>query len=268
MTGTDDRIPTIGEAVSLYVMKLPAADRDIGQLVLFKLSRWAGQTMEFSKLSPPVVAGYAEQISTADTDYQKKLEVLRAFFSHAKKSGWSTTNLGTHVKTRKPKGRKATNPAAKQETVYLSRERHAEMVAELALLKDRSRELVGEIQRAAADKDFRENAPLQAAKEERGYVEGRIRKLEDSLKIATIIEEKKAPSTKSTVGDCLLLCDLESGEECRYTIVDPREVDAVKGKISIVSPLGRALLGKRDGDTVEVKAPAGKLRFQIKRIER
>jgi transcription elongation factor GreA len=266
MTSTDGHIPNTGEAVSLFLMKLPAEDKDIGQSVLFKLARWVGPDIDFTRLTPPVVAGYAEQISTADTDYQKKLEILRGFFSFAKKSGWSSINLGTHVKTRKPKAKKSNN-TAKQETINLSRERHDEMVAELATLKDRSRELVGEIQRAAADKDFRENAPLHAAKEERGYVEGRIRELEETLKIATIIDGKKTPSAKSCIGDCLLLCDLESGEECRYTIVDRREVDALKGKISIDSPLGRALLGKRSGDTVEVKAPVGKLRFQIKSIE-
>jgi len=267
MSRTDDRIPSIGEAVSTFLKKLPDTDKDIGQSVLFKFARWTGTDLEFNRLNPPVVAGYAEQISVTDTDYQKKLEILRAFFAYARKSGWSDVNLGTHVKTRKPKVKKTNNNTAKQESVVLSRERHEEMVHELATLKARSRELVTEIQRAAADKDFRENAPLHAAKEERGYVEGRIHELEETLKVATIIEDKKTPSAKSGVGDCLVLCDLDSGEECRYTIVDPREVNALKGKISLVSPLGRALLGKRAGDTVEINVPAGKLRFQIKAIE-
>jgi len=141
-------------------------------------------------------------------------------------------------------------------------------VAELENLKARSKELILEIQRAAADKDFRENAPLHAAKEERGHIEGRIKELEETLRVATILEDKKPSGNKSGVGDCLLLGDLESGEDYRYTIVDPREVDALKGKISLASPLGRALLGKRPGDVVEFKAPAGKLKFRIKNIER
>ena len=142
------------------------------------------------------------------------------------------------------------------------------MKTELDNLKKKSRELVGEIQRAAADKDFRENAPLHAAREERGHVEGRIKELEQTLKAATIIEEKKTPAKKSSIGDSIVVCELASGEECRYMIVDPREVNIAKGKISIASPLGKALLGRSDGETVEITAPAGKLRYQIKHVER
>ena len=154
------------------------------------------------------------------------------------------------------------------EEVSLTQQRVDEMKAELDNLKKRSRGLVVEIQRAAADKDFRENAPLHAAREERGHVEGRIKELEQTLKAANIIQEKKEPAKKSTIGDSIIVCDLASGEECRYIIVDPREVNVAKGKISIASPLGKALLGRSNGETVEINAPAGKLRYQIKRIER
>ncbi|MCJ7605069.1 MAG: GreA/GreB family elongation factor [Dehalococcoidales bacterium] len=270
MTTGNDQIPSLGDAVTAFLKKLPDADKGFGQPALFKFARWIGWDLSFTRLAPPAVAGYAEQLSPSDTDYQKKLELIRSFFAFAKKSGWSPNNLGTHVKTRKSKARRAKSAATRQqqETITLSKERHAEMVAELAVLKERSRELVGEIQRAAADKDFRENAPLHAAKEERGHVEGRLRELEGALKVATIHDSSKPASAKSGVGDRLLLCDLESGEDCRYIIVDPREVDALKGKISIASPLGKALLGKREGDTVKFKAPAGTLQFLIKSIER
>lgn len=269
MTNGDDQIPNLGDAVTVFLKKLPAADKELGQPVLFKFARWLGWDIAFQKLAPPAVAGYAEQLSPADTDYQKKLEIIRSFLAFAKKSGWSLINLGTHVKTKKSKNRAKTALLRKQqETATISKERHEEMMAELVSLKERSRELVGDIKLAAADKDFRENAPLHAAKEERGYVEGRIQELEEALKFVTIMDGTKSNSVKSGVGDCLLCCDLESGEDCRYTIVDPREVDAMKGKISIVSPLGKALLGKRTGDTVEFKAPRGKLRFKIKAIER
>lgn len=270
MTNGDDQIPSLGDAVTAFLKKMPAADKGFGQPVLFKLARWIGWELSFTRLAPPAVASYAEQLSPSDTDYQKKLKLIRAFFAFAKKTGWSPTNLGTHVKTKKAKTHRAKPAAPRQQpdTIALSQERHAEMVAELAALKERSRKLVGEIQRAAADKDFRENAPLHAAKEERGHVEGRLRELEETLKVATILGENKSASAKSEVGDCLLLCDLESGEDCRYTIVDPREVDAIKGKISLASPLGKALLGKRNGDIAEFKAPVGTLRFRIKAIER
>jgi transcription elongation factor GreA len=269
MTKGDGQIPSLGEGVTHYLKKLSPEDRGLGQSALVKFTRWLGTNLTFDRLTPPAVAGYAEQLSPSDTDYQKKLEIIRGFLAFARKRGWSATNLGTHVKTRKARGRTVKTPVArKQETVTLSRERYDEMVDELASLKDRSLQLVAEIQRAAADKDFRENAPLHAAREERGYVEGRIRELEEGLKSAVILEDNKSSSSKSTVGDCVLLCDLQTGEDCRYVIVDPREVDALKGKISLASPLGKALLGRREGDKVEIKAPRGTLRFKIKTIER
>ncbi len=268
MAHSDNRIPTLGEAAALYLAKIPAKDRDTSQPEVYKFARWYGWESPFSRLAPPAVASYAEQLSTSDTDYARKLELVRAFLAYAKKAGWSKTNLSTHLKTRKAKTTPQIASRVTRETASLTRQKYDELTAELENLKQRSRELVGEIQRAAADKDFRENAPLAAAREERGHVEGRIKELEETLKSATIIDEKKEPTVKSGVGDSIILNDLASGEELCYMIVDPREVDPLKGKISIASPLGKALLGRKNGDTVEINAPAGKLRYQIKRIER
>jgi transcription elongation factor GreA len=265
--GNDNRDPSLGEAAARFLSQLPAKEREASQPEVYKFARWYGWERPFSQLAPPHVASYAEQLSVSDTDYARKLVLVRAFLAYAKKAGWSRTNLSTHLKTKKGK----TGPVATRhhvESVTLSRQKYDELVAELENLKTRSRELVKEIQLAAADKDFRENAPLQAAREERGLVEGRIKELEEAVKVATIFEEKKEPAVKSGVGDNILLQDLDSGEELRYMIVDPREVDAFKGKISIASPMGKALIGKRAGDTVEIIAPAGKLRYRITSIER
>lgn len=269
MVNSDNRIPSLGEAAALYLAKLSGKDRDASQPEVYKFARWYGWESSFSKLAAPAVASYAEQLSTSDTDYARKLVLVRAFLTYAKKTGWSQTNLATHMKTRKAKaGSQVAASRGLRESASLSRQRYDELAAELDNLKKRSRELIDEIQRAAADKDFRENAPLDAAREERGHVEGRIKELEEALKAATIIDDKKEPALKSGVGDSIVLSDLASGEELRYMIVDPREVDPLKGKISIASPLGKALIGRKDGDVVEINAPAGKLRYQIKHIER
>jgi transcription elongation factor GreA len=270
MAETADHIPSLGEAATLYLGKLSSENRETSRPEVFKFARWYGWESSFSKLAGPAVASYADQLDVSDLDYEKKFEVLRAFFAYAKKAGWSQTNLATHLKAKKGKTTPAANAAGKAlpETVSLTRQRFDEMKAELETLKKRSRELIAEIQRAAADKDFRENAPLQAAREERGHVEGRIKELEQTLKTAQIIDEKKGSTKKSSIGDTIIVCELASGEECRYMIVDPREVNIAKGKISIASPLGKALLGRCDGETVEITAPAGKLRYQIKSVER
>ena len=270
MADSTDRVPSLGEAVTLYLGRLSTKVRETSQPEVYRFARWYGWESPFSRLAGPAVASYAEQLNVSDIDYEKKFGILRTFLAYAKKAGWSQTNLATHLKTRKGKSGPAVSASGRNlpEAVSLTQQRYDEMKAELDNLKKRSRGLVGEMQRAAADKDFRENAPLHAAREERGHVEGRIKELEQTLKAATIIEEKKTPAKKSSIGDSIVVCELASGEECRYMIVDPREVNIAKGKISIASPLGKALLGRSDGETVEITAPAGKLRYEIKRVER
>src|SRR4030042_252079 len=239
MANSSDHIPSLGEAVPLYLGKLTTRVREESQPEVYKFARWCGWESSFSKLAGPAVASYAEQLNVSDIDYGKKFGVLRAFLAYAKKAGWSQTNLATHLKTKKGKfGPAAGGEKNLRETVSLTQERYDELKAELENLKVRSRELVGEMQRAAADKDFRENAPLQAAREERGHVEGRVKELEEALKSATIIQENKEPARKSSIGDSLVVCDLASGEECRYMIVDTREANVARGKISIASPIG------------------------------
>jgi transcription elongation factor GreA len=269
MVTSDSRSPSLGEAAAQFLARLPAAEREVSQPEVYKFARWYGWERSFSELAPPHVASYAEQLDVSAIDYERKFEVLRPFFAHAKKAGWSRTNLATHLKTKKGKaGPAGAGKRAQPQAATLSRQRYDELVAELEGLKRKSQELVKSIQLAAADKDFRENAPLDAAREERGHVEGRIKELKEAIKAATIISDKKGPAVKSVVGDTILLSDLASGEELRYKIVDPREVDPVKGKISLASPLGKALMGRSDGETIEITVPAGRLRYRILRIER
>jgi transcription elongation factor GreA len=260
---------TLGEAAAQYLEKLSSKEKDSNQVAVYKFARWCGWDRAFTKLAGHAIEGYAETLSVSDTDYTKKMGMVRAFLAYAKKAGWSQTNLGIHLKAKKGKTVRAPAHMVKaQETVALSQQKYDELKAELAELKNKSQKLMHDIQTAAADKDFRENAPLHAAREERGHVEGRIKELEETFKAATIMEERTEPAVRSEMGDCIVVTELSTGEECRYKIVDPREVNVGKGKISLASPLGKALLGKRDGQEVEIVAPVGKLRYKIIRIER
>ncbi|MBI4181093.1 MAG: transcription elongation factor GreA [Chloroflexi bacterium] len=154
------------------------------------------------------------------------------------------------------------------ETVFLTQQGYTELEAELTILQVKRIEAIAEIRKAAADKDFRENAPLHAAREQRGHLEGRIMELEATLKLAVVIEEKQEATVKIGIGDSVTLGDLESGEELHYMLVSPKEVNPARGKISSISPIGQAIIGKEEGAIVMVVAPAGKLRYQIKKIER
>ena len=142
------------------------------------------------------------------------------------------------------------------------------MEAELTTLQSKRYEVIDEMRRAAADKDFRENVPLEAARERRGQLEGRIMELEEALKSAVVIEEREKAALRVSIGDSVTLCDIETGEELRYMLVSPREVDPARGKISNASPIGKAIIGKEQGDAVEIIVPAGKLRYQVRQIAR
>ena len=269
MVNSGSENPSLGEAASHFLAKQSPEKRGTSQPEVYKFVRWYGWERPLAKLTAPEVANYAERLSLSDTDYTKKLELIRAFLAYAKKAGWSKLNLATHLKARKVKT--GPLPPVRQglpETIPLTQQGYAELKAGLADLKGKRPQLIEEMRRAAADKDFRENAPLAAAREQRGHLEGRIRELEETLKTATIINEDQKSTLKINIGNSLVLCDLASGEELRYTIVNPREVDPTRGKISSASPLGKTLLGRGEGETVEVTVPAGKLRYQIKRVER
>jgi len=257
---------SLGEAAGRFLADLPADAKGSSQQEIYRFVRWFGWERTFTALVPAVVANYAEQLSQSDADYSQKLESIRAFLTYAKKQGWSKVNLATHLKTRKVSNKSTVSRHSRHRPVSLTQQGYDELKAELAVLQEKRLQLIEDIRRAAADKDFRENAPLDAAKEQRGHVEGRIMELEATLGAAIILDESREVTHAASLGDEVVLQDLASGEELRYTLVSPREVDAASGKISVASPIGRAIVGKIQGDTVAVTVPAGKLRYKILKI--
>ncbi|MFC2001243.1 GreA/GreB family elongation factor [Chloroflexota bacterium] len=269
MVNSDSQNLSLGEAAGRFLAKLSPQARETSQQDIYKFVRWYGSDQSFDRLTAPEVANYAERLSLSDTDYAKRLELIRAFLTHAKKAGWSKINLATHLKTKKVKAGSTTS--AKQglpEIITLTRQGHAELETELADLKSKRPQAIDEIRRAAADKDFRENAPLEAAREQRGHLERRIRELEETLKVATTIDREQKSTLKTNTGNSIVLRDLASDEELHYVIVHPKEADPTQGKISSASPIGSAVIGRSEGEVVELTVPAGKLRYQIKKVER
>jgi len=267
MTDSDPNI-TMDESAKLFLASLPGADSAASQQQVNKFIRWFGRERPFNRLAAADVEKYAEQLSLSDTDYLTKFKMVKAFLLYAKKKTWSTTNLANHLKAKKPTAKSA-KAAAKNgpEPVPMTRQGLTDLEKELDSLKSQRQEAIEEMRKAAADKDFRENAPLHAAREKRSYLEGQIIELENIVKAAVIIDPKSDTSTRIAIGDSVVLLDAGSGEELRYTLVSPREVNAAKGKISGVSPIGQAIMGKKKGDTVEITAPVGKLRFKVKAVE-
>jgi transcription elongation factor GreA len=157
----------------------------------------------------------------------------------------------------------------KIETVYLTRERLVALEHELHDLKTNGRKSVAQkISDARGHGDLSENAEYDAAKEEQQHLELKIAKLEITLSRAAIIEAKDLPNDKIYILTRVRLKDMKSKETCEYLLVSPEESNFEDHKISVTSPIGKALLGKVKGDKVEIKVPAGILNYEILDISR
>jgi transcription elongation factor GreA len=265
---SDKKQVSVDEAAGHYLAALSSEEKEQKQAAIFNFVRWFGRERSLNGLTAPEVGNYAERLSLSDPDYDGKLEMVRACLNYAKKEKLCVINLAVHLKVRKGKTRTATaNSNNHAEAVTLTEEGYHKLNGELAGLKEKRPTLIADITRAAADKDVRENAPLEAAREAHGLLEGRIREIESTLKKATIVG-KQQPSLKVRLGDSIVLVDLQSNEEMDYMIVGPRETDPSKGKISGASPVGKAVIGHIEGETVVVTVPLGKMRYQIKQIKR
>ena len=115
--------------------------------------------------------------------------------------------------------------------------------------------------------DLSENAEYHAAKERQAFIEGRVLDLEDQLGRADVIDVSKLSGSTVKFGATVTMADEDTKEKRKYQIVGDLEADAKKGRISISSPIARALIGKGKGDTVEVAAPGGARSYEILRVE-
>lgn len=153
--------------------------------------------------------------------------------------------------------------------VYLTRERLVELENELRGLKINGRaDVARKISEARGHGDLSENAEYDAAKEEQQHLELRIAKLEQTLSRSQIIESKDLPNDKVYILSKVKVQDLKSKEEVVYTLVSQEESDFEENKISVTSPIGKSLLGKRRGETVTIQVPAGVLEYKIQEISR
>jgi transcription elongation factor GreA len=258
----------LGEAVSTYLSGLSPSERETQAPALMRFVRWLGADREVSSIRPVDLELYQEQLGDGGFDPTKSLESVRAFLAEARKRGWTDTNLAVHIKLRRrptTRGarRQASEPPPQIEMTAAGREA---LQRELERLENEVRpELTAALQRAAADKDFRENAPYHAAKQQLAEVQSRINALRAQLMAATVVDTVQ--TERVALGTRVVLRDLDADEELRYTLVGPGEIDARRGRISIQSPVGRALADHVVGDTVEVQTPAGTYRYRIERIE-
>jgi transcription elongation factor GreA len=141
---------------------------------------------------------------------------------------------------------------------------HAAMLTELKHLKTVERpRIIRLIEEARSHGDLSENAEYHAAKEQQGWVEARVAELEDKLSRAEVIDITKLSGKTVKFGAIVTVLDEDTDEKARYQIVGEFEADVRQGKISVSSPIARALIGKQAGDLVEVMTPGGGKSYEI-----
>jgi transcription elongation factor GreA len=143
------------------------------------------------------------------------------------------------------------------------------LLEELKDLKQNQRpRVVAAIAEAREHGDLKENAEYHAAREQQGFIEGRIQDIEGKLGSAQIIDIASLPKTGKVIfGTTVTIINMDTDQEVRYQIVGDDEADVKNNKISINSPIARALIGKEEGDDVVVKAPSGDIDYEVSTVE-
>ena len=156
--------------------------------------------------------------------------------------------------------------AKKNILTYEGLKKYEEELQELKVVK--RREVAEKIKEAREQGDLSENAEYDAAKDEQRDIEARIEELEKILKNAEVVDEDEVDLERINIGCKVKILDVEYNEELEYKIVGSTEANSLKGKISNESPVGKALIGAKVGDTITVETPAGSFQYKVLEIQR
>jgi transcription elongation factor GreA len=271
-SGTAGNPPTVEDLMRKYLSGLNEQQRVAQQTELNRFVRWLKPGAVLDELKAEDVERYQEQFERTGAD-SLRLEPIRTFLAAAHKQGHSGFNLGKFVKIKRSSKKAAA--AAKvedptpvtEETTHITREGYDGLKKELEFLTSTKRaEIAHELSEARMDKDFRENAPFDAAKQHQAEVENRIRFLERILAVAEIVDHS-SNGNRVGLGTTVVLRDMTHNEELSYTLVGTSEANPRLGRISIVSPVGKAMIDRAIGEEFEVEAPAGKIIYRIESFE-
>jgi transcription elongation factor GreA len=268
---TTEAGPSLSEALTKFMAaKKNGKGATLDHSEVGRFVAWCGRERNVIQVTPALVAEYAQYIGLGGVESVQRLSPVKIFLGYWKDEGWIQNGLAAHL--RLPRGRRTAgggkrSAVQQNNSTQLSQEGYDRLVAQVEVLKGERVSVVADIKLAMEDKDFRENAPLDAAKERQGIIESRIRELEASLSNAEILGKgTKKPSKRTSVGAKVTLKDSDSGKKIVYTLVDVREADASSGRISTTSPVGQALMDRAVGDQVTINVPKGTLRYSIEKV--
>lgn len=246
--------------------KTPSAARELDRFV----KHFRGETT-LNSITPSKVGDYAERASKNGTsdDMVEGLQAVRKFLLHASKEDWTAINLATHFRIKKVRlgsrtREKLTSVSSGQQMTQFG---HDQLVEERNNLILNRTTISQAIHSAASDGDVRENAPLEAAREQQGREESRIKDIDALLRTSIIVDSSGNDAKIARVGARIRIEEIgKKNKRSTYTLVSPTEASPTDGKISDASPLGKSLMGKSAGSQVEVNTPKGKASFKIIRV--
>lgn len=262
---TTQQIVRLSEALDHYLESLKPEYRNTHGQYVRKYVEYTGSDVELQDLSRARVESYVEaQIRTTDPAAQERVTALKGWFKFLHRTGLTEENLGVQVRVKRiSNGRTGRSGRRQQadETVEMTAEGVEALRKELADLEAEEPRLREAIAEARQDKDFRENAPLDAAREAMAFNLQRRKEIEAALKRARIVGVNTGDI--AAVGSMVTVTRLENESQTVFKLVGPREANATDRKISVESPVGKELLGRRPGDEISVTVPSGTVTYRI-----
>jgi transcription elongation factor GreA len=258
---------SMSDAARQFGQSLAPAKHQEGQEAL-RFARWFGEERKATDLRPSDLEAYVESIGANSPNAGVRADALKSFLAYCHKQKILPDRMVSHVRVRRSSVRSRGNSQIETaQQLQLTAEGKATLEKELSDLIAQRPLLAAELQAARADGDVRENAPLDAARETQGQIEARIRELEGTLRHAVVAEENAAKGDRASIGSNVLIANLQTGAQMQYQLVNAAEARPGTGRLSVESPVGQAIVGRRAGDEVSVSAPSGLVRFRIEKIE-
>jgi transcription elongation factor GreA len=271
LTSTQNGAVTLGQAFQEYLDSLKPESRMRYGTYVRKYVEFAGHDLWIASLTESHVEHFREtQIQSTDPAAPDRVAALKDWFQFLKKRSYTHKNLGVYVRVKRSSSRTSSTSSGahvrttSSETIEMTAEGVEALREELEQLQAQHPEIVKAIQEAREDKDFRENSPLEAAREALAFNDQRRREIEAALKRAVIAGQSTADV--SAVGSMVKVTRLDNDTSNTWKLVGPHEANAREQKISVESPVGKALIGRRPGDVVNVETPSGQLEFRIDEI--
>jgi len=264
---TGSQPPTLADAFVDFLASLRAEQRGLHERYVRHYVQTVGEDQPTTTITSARVEWYAEtHIKATDPLAEERVAALKTWFQYLKKRNHTHQNFGTVIRVRRT-GRGPAVVAVRSDRPPLDVTVNGleAMQRELETLQGEVPHLIEAIALAREDKDFRENAPLDAAREAMAQNEARRKQLEADLRRARVVGEVAAG--RVGVGSQVTVTRLDSGQQFTYRLVGAREANAREGKISVESPVGRELLGKTPGDEIAVRTPNGELSFRLDEIQ-